>query len=768
MVAASDTAAARDHGPPAPPPPSNTHAPRFRLRLARTDQDFAAVASIWAEALLLPGLTELPPPHPADRTQLQRLAEQTAERLRAAHERKLRVKRILGVPDARQPRLDVPGGAPVMGNKTSSPQAAPAGGDPTAGTWVTTNGEQVVTALRGLLPSGVATDSKLAEARRNGLTRRPSVLVYTNRRPPAHARAEERNWWFKLAAAPLRRPTLSIHTSDTAAASAGALAAPPPGSPRGDASASGNSALRRLHIDHSYHGVGTNYASAVRTDAGLGPNSAGADALGLYRFGRSSDAAFPDHRSRGYTSEAGNGLAAAASGQQLQPPEAMEAAVHGPLAQYRSQPHDYMLLLPPDRAASPFAAAATADAGGGPCSSGSGVDSVGDTDTYTELRRPSRPYVDLRDEERLSRSLLLQPPQASASFAGHGSSGAAAGAFAATAGGQGGLGSTALDYVRPAAVATRAAANTVVTIPGALDRASVAAPGHQTASFGAAHSMGICATKPVSSSSTPDSLVTGVAPRRSRGGGGATDPRHQQHTDSFDPQQDFSTDPDLNDDDDDAGGWRAPSGDSDDLAPVSAAAALGEDGSTAAAAASLIIFTKRRPPLAKRSVQSKWWKSFKSAAVAAPAAKSGWGGVGNGDDSDLPGDSPDGEAEDIGVEPEGLPAAAGEQEWQHGGNSNSGAPILGLLRKVASLEPAGGGVGTAHDHNHNDTLSHESGGLIRVGNGMMTHAGGCSTAGASAAGGTGGHGGGAPGGGDGLPDDLEGELEVGGGVVAGV
>lgn len=37
------------HGPPAPPPPSNTHAPRFRLRLARTDQDFAAVASIWAE-----------------------------------------------------------------------------------------------------------------------------------------------------------------------------------------------------------------------------------------------------------------------------------------------------------------------------------------------------------------------------------------------------------------------------------------------------------------------------------------------------------------------------------------------------------------------------------------------------------------------------------------------------------------------------------------------------------------------------------------------
>lgn len=89
-------------------------------------------------------------------------------------------------------------------------------------------------------------------------------------------------------------------------------------------------------------------------------------------------------------------------------------------------------------------------------------------------------------------------------------------------------------------------------------------------------------------------LPAGVAPRRSRGGGGATDPRHQQHTDSFDPQQDFSTDPDLNDDDDDAGGWRAPSGDSDDLAPVSAAAALGEDGSTAAAAASLIIFTKRR------------------------------------------------------------------------------------------------------------------------------------------------------------------------------
>ncbi|KAG2441989.1 hypothetical protein HYH02_009782 [Chlamydomonas schloesseri] len=86
---APPTTESPESGPSAPAaaPPA---APRLRLRLARTEQDFAAVANIWAEALLLPGLTELQSPHPGDAAELQRLTAQTAERLRAAHERKLR------------------------------------------------------------------------------------------------------------------------------------------------------------------------------------------------------------------------------------------------------------------------------------------------------------------------------------------------------------------------------------------------------------------------------------------------------------------------------------------------------------------------------------------------------------------------------------------------------------------------------------------------------------------------------------------------------
>ncbi|EFJ48057.1 hypothetical protein VOLCADRAFT_91243 [Volvox carteri f. nagariensis] len=64
---------------------------RLRIQLARRDEDFDAVARLWAEALLLPGLTELPPPA-GDRAEgeLRQMTEHVARRLRQAYEKKLR------------------------------------------------------------------------------------------------------------------------------------------------------------------------------------------------------------------------------------------------------------------------------------------------------------------------------------------------------------------------------------------------------------------------------------------------------------------------------------------------------------------------------------------------------------------------------------------------------------------------------------------------------------------------------------------------------
>ncbi|GLC52456.1 hypothetical protein PLESTB_000631100 [Pleodorina starrii] len=61
---------------------------RLRICLARRGEHFDAVARVWAEALLRPGLTELPAP--AGEDELRRLTEGVAQRLRQSYDRKLR------------------------------------------------------------------------------------------------------------------------------------------------------------------------------------------------------------------------------------------------------------------------------------------------------------------------------------------------------------------------------------------------------------------------------------------------------------------------------------------------------------------------------------------------------------------------------------------------------------------------------------------------------------------------------------------------------
>ncbi|GIL60685.1 hypothetical protein Vafri_15215, partial [Volvox africanus] len=66
-----------------------THQPqptRLRIKLARRAEHFHQVAHIWAEALLLQGLTE--PPPPATEEDLRQSTLQVADRLRQSYERK--------------------------------------------------------------------------------------------------------------------------------------------------------------------------------------------------------------------------------------------------------------------------------------------------------------------------------------------------------------------------------------------------------------------------------------------------------------------------------------------------------------------------------------------------------------------------------------------------------------------------------------------------------------------------------------------------------